>query len=137
MIGRCSPDSQHGRSDRHPANVGCSFFRYLNDDIKNHNHLRSKRKTWTREDNKLARHYYSRSNPSQRRYRIRMIRDLIRMCEFSANKLADQIRTIIKKSWFFDLEILEIHQKRINKIIIQYQTHQVVSNKSNLPKMNC
>ena len=25
--------------------------------------------------------------------------------------LADQVRTIIKKSWFSDLEILEIHQK--------------------------
>ncbi len=25
MIGRCSLDSQHGRYDRHPANVGCSF----------------------------------------------------------------------------------------------------------------
>ena len=38
---------------------------------------------------------------------------LARMCEFSDNKprLADQVRTIIKKSWFSDLEILEIHQK--------------------------
>ena len=26
MIGRYSPDSQHRRPDRHPANIGCSFF---------------------------------------------------------------------------------------------------------------
>ena len=26
-------------------------------------------------------------------------------------RLADQVRTMIKKSWFSDLEILEIHQK--------------------------
>ena len=53
----------------------------------------------------------------------------------TSQRLADQVRTIIKKSWFSDLEILEIHQKinneqdnntvpdtsRINK---QKQTHQ-------------
>ena len=50
MIGRCSPDSQRGRSSRHLANVGCSLFRYLNDDICKHNGQRPKHKTWTRED---------------------------------------------------------------------------------------
>ena len=49
MIARCSPDSQHGRPDRHPANVGCSLFMYMNDDISNDNDLRPERKTWTRE----------------------------------------------------------------------------------------
>ena len=29
----------------------------------------------------------------------------------TSQKLADQVRTIIKKGWFSDLEILEIHQK--------------------------
>ena len=29
--------------------------------------------------------------------------------------LANQVRTIIKKGWFYDLEILEIHQKTINE----------------------
>ena len=29
----------------------------------------------------------------------------------TSQKLADQVRTIIKKDVFFDLEILEIHQK--------------------------
>ena len=36
MIGRCPPDSQHGRPSRHPANVGFSFCRYMNDDLRNH-----------------------------------------------------------------------------------------------------
>ena len=58
MIGRCSLDSQHGRHDRHPANVDCSLFRYMNGDISNHNDQRPKRKTWTREDNQLALHCY-------------------------------------------------------------------------------
>ena len=40
MISRCSPNSQHGRPDHHPANVGGSFFRYTNDDLKNHTNQR-------------------------------------------------------------------------------------------------
>ena len=51
MIGRCSPDSQHGRYDRHPANVGCSFFRYMNNDLRNYTNQRRKDNTWSREDN--------------------------------------------------------------------------------------
>ena len=101
MIGRCSPVRQHGRPDRHPANVGCSLFRYMNDDISNHNDQRPERKTWTREDNHLALHCYFTSNPSQRGYRKKIIEIW----------LADQVRTIIKKGWFSDLEILEMHQK--------------------------
>ena len=51
---------------------------------------------------------------------------------------ADQIRTIIKKVSFYDLEILEIHQKiNKNKIIMQYQTHQEFANKNSLTEMNC
>ena len=48
MISRCSPDSQHGRPSRHPANAGCSLFKCMNDHIINHNDERPKRKTWTR-----------------------------------------------------------------------------------------
>ena len=73
MICRYSPDSQHGRLDGHPANVCYSLFRFLNDDISNHNDQRPKHKTWTREDNQLAPHYYFKSNPSQRGYRKSMI----------------------------------------------------------------
>ena len=72
MIGKCSPNNQHGTSNRHPANVGCSLFRYMNNDISNHNDQRPKRKTWTREDNHIALHCYFRSNPSQRGYKKRM-----------------------------------------------------------------
>ena len=35
IISRGSINSQHWRPDRHPANVGCSFFSYANDDLKN------------------------------------------------------------------------------------------------------
>ena len=66
MIGKCSPDFQHGRPDRHPLNVGCSFFRYMNDDLRNNTDLRRKYKTWTREDNQFALHCYFRSNATQR-----------------------------------------------------------------------
>ena len=73
IIGRCSLDSQLWRPDHHPANVGYSLFRYLNKDISNQNYQRTKRKTWTRENNQLGLDCYFKSNPSQRGYRKRMI----------------------------------------------------------------
>ena len=113
MISRCSPDSQHGRPGSQPVNVGCSLFRCMNDDMSSHNDQRPKRKTWTREDNQLAPHSYFRSNPSQRGYGKRMIEIWQECANFqtTSQRLADQVRTIIKKGWFSDLEILEIHQK--------------------------
>ena len=113
MIGRCSPDSQHGRPSRHPTNVGCSFFRYINDDVRNHNDLRPKRKTWTREDYQLELQYYFRSNHSQRGYGKRMMEiwQEYGIFQTTSRRLADQVRIIIEKGWFSELEILEIHQK--------------------------
>ena len=32
MVGKCSFDSQHGGPDWHPANLGCSKFKYKNKD---------------------------------------------------------------------------------------------------------
>ena len=84
----------------------------MNDDISNHNDQRPKCKTWTREDNQLAL-YYFRSNPSHRGYRKRMI-EICQECgrfQTTCQRRADQVRTIIKKGWFSDLEILEIHKK--------------------------
>ena len=118
MIGMCSTDSQYGRSgrDRHPANVGCSFFRYTNGDVKNHTSQRRKRKTWTREDNQLALHCYFRSNPTKRGYRKRKIEIWQEYSNFqTSQRLADHLRTIIKKGWFSDFEIMEIHQKINNQ----------------------
>ena len=113
MIGRYSPDSQHGRPDRHPRNVGCSFFRYINDDVANHNEQRPKRRTWTKEENQLALECYFRINPSQRGYRKRMIEIWQERSTFqtTSQRLANQVRTITKKGWFSDLELLEIHKK--------------------------
>ena len=105
MISRCSLDSLHGRNDRHLTNVGCSLFRYLNNDISNHNDQRPKRKTWTREDNKLAQHYYFKRNTLQRGYRKRMIKIWQERASFqTSQRLADQVRIIIKKGWFYDLK---------------------------------
>ena len=73
MISRCSPDNQHGSFDGHPVAAGSSFFRYTNDDLRNHTNQRHKHKTWTREDNQLALYCYFRSNPTQRGYRKGMI----------------------------------------------------------------
>ena len=115
MTGRCSPDSQHGRPGRHPTNVGCSFFRYINDDVTNHKDQRPKRRTWTREENKLVLECYFRSNPSQRGYRKRMF-EIWQECstfQTTSQRLADQVRTITKKGWFSDLELLEINQKTL------------------------
>ena len=113
MISRCSRDSQHRRPDRHPTNVGCSFISYINDDVRNHNDQRPKCKTWTREDNQLALQCYFRSNPSQSGYRKRMIEIWQECAKFQATsqRLDNQVRIIIKKGWFSDIEILEIHKK--------------------------
>ena len=117
MIGRCSPDSQHGRPARHPTNVGCSFFRYINDDVTNHNEQTLKRRTWTREENKLVPECYVRNNPSQRSYRKRMF-EVWQECstfQTTSQRLADQVRTITRKGWFSDLELLKIHQKTLKQ----------------------
>ena len=117
MIGRCSPDSQHGRPDRHPTNAGCSFYRYINDDVTIYNEQRPKRRTWTREDNQLAREFYFGINPSQRWYRKRMIEIWKKRSTFQTTnqRLTDQVRTIIMKGWFSDHKLLEIHQKTLKQ----------------------
>ena len=106
MLGRCSANSQHEKPDRHRANVGCSLFRYMNEDISIHNDQKPKRKTWTREDNQLALHWYFRSKPSRRRYRKRMI-EIWQECasfQITSQRLADQVRTIIKRDDFLTLK---------------------------------
>ena len=55
MIGTYSPDSQHGETVYRPANAGCSFFRYTNDDLSNRKNQRRQHQTRSRQDNKLAR----------------------------------------------------------------------------------
>ena len=128
MIGRCSLDSQHGRLDGHPANVGCSLFRYTN--LRNHINQRPKRKAWTWEDNQLVLHCYFRSNPTQRGYRKGMVEIWQELSNFqtTSQRLADQVRTIIKKGWFSDLEIIEIHQK----IKDQQSSNNTLSGTSNI-----
>ena len=104
MISRCSPDSQLGRPGRHPTNVSCSIFISINDDVRNHNDQRSKHKTWTREDNQLALQCYFRSNPSQRGYRQRKIWQECAQFQTTSQRLADQVRTLMKKGWSSDTQ---------------------------------
>ena len=93
------------------------FFRYINDDVTNHNKQRPKRRTWTREENQLALECYFRSDPSQRLYRKRMIEIWQERSTFqtTSQRLADQVRTMMKKGWFSDLEFLEIHKKTLKQ----------------------
>ena len=89
----------------------------MNDDLRNHNNQRRKPKTWTTEDNQHSLRCCFRSNSSQRWYRKRMIEIWQEYASFqtTSQRLADQVRTIIKKDWFSYLEILEIHQKINNE----------------------
>ena len=139
MIGKCSPGSQHGWSSRHPVNVGWFFFGYTNDDLRNHTNQRRKHKIWTREDNQFALHCYFRSNPTQRGYRKRVIEIWQECASFqTSQRLADQVRTIIKKCWFSDLEILEIHQNMNNEQDSNTVPDTSSINKQNsLTQMNC
>ena len=89
------------------------FFRYTNNDLRNNTNQRRKHKTWTREDKQLALHYF-RSNLTQRGYWKRMIDIWQERVSFqtTSQKLVEKARKIIKKSWFSDFEIQEMHQKR-------------------------
>ena len=138
MMGRCSPDSQHGRISCPPANVGCSFFRYMNDNSRKYTNRRRKHKTWTREDNQLALSCYFRSNPTQRGYRKRMI-EIWQECasiQTTSQRLVDHIWTIIKKGWFSDIEILEILMKIYNEQDNNTVPHTSSTNKQKQPNRN-
>ena len=132
MISRCSLDSQHERPDRHPANVCYSLFRYTNSHLRNHTNQRHKRKAWIREDNQLALQCYFRSNPTQRGYRKRMMEIWPEISNFqiTSPRLADQVKTTMKKGWFSELEIIEIHLK-IND---QQRSNNTLPDTSNINK---
>ena len=56
----------------------------------------------------------------------------------TSQRLADKVRTIIKKGWFSDLEILEIHQKtnkQDNNTVPD--TSRIVKKTPNLTEINC
>ena len=113
MIGRCYADSQHEGSNCHSVIVDCSFFEYTNVVLSNHTSQRRRHKTWTRRDNQRELHCYFRCYSTQRRYKKRMIEIWGKCTRFqtTAQSLADQVRTIIKNSWFSDIEIQVIRQK--------------------------
>ena len=51
MSSRCSPDCCDGGSNRHPVNVGCSFFKYTNDGLSHHTNQRHQHRKCVRETN--------------------------------------------------------------------------------------
>ena len=76
-------------------------------------------------------HSYFRSNPPQRKYRKRMI-EIWQECsnfQTTSQRFVDQVKTIIKKGWFSDLEIIEIHQKINNQ-----QGNNTIPDTSNINK---
>ena len=76
------------------------------------------------EDNKIALYGYFKSNSTQRGGRKRMIEIWIEFARFKTTneRLADKIRTIIKKGWFSVVELLELHQQ------IYWETYQQAHN---------
>ena len=87
----------------------------MNDNLNNRTNKNRQRKSWAWEDKQLTLHSYFRSNPTLRGYRKRMI-EIWQECAWfqtASQRLADQVRTIIKKGWFSDLEIQVICQKTI------------------------
>ena len=56
----------------------------------------------------------------------------------TSQRLANQFRTIMKKGWFSELEIIEIQQKYMIKkgVMINYVAHQILTNKNSPSKMN-
>ena len=58
-----------------------------------------------------------KSNPTLRGYRKKMI-EIWQECtsfQTTSQRFTDQVRTMIKKGWFSDFEILEIRQKTNNE----------------------
>ena len=119
MIGRCSLDSQHVGFSQHPANFGCSYFRYTNKEQSNNASEKHQRNKWTREDKKKTKkkktkqkkktHCYFKSNPTQRECRKWMVEIWTESAKYNTSqRLTDQARLILKKSWLSDLDTLEI-----------------------------
>ena len=135
MIGRSSNDSQHQEPVHHLANVFLSFFRYSNDDLRNDTNQRHLNRKWTREDNKHTLHSYFRNNQKQKENRKRMIEVLEEYATFekTRRRLIDQVRTIIKKGCFSDLEILDIKQK-MKKGSSQQGPNAIINTKYQKPK---
>ena len=89
-----------------PSNVGCSNFRCTKNDQRNHSTQRRQRKIRTKEDNKNVLHCYF--NLAQRRYKTIEIWAESARFNTKSQRLADQVRLILMKGWFSELEILKI-----------------------------
>ena len=111
MISRCSPDSQHRKPIHHPANVGSSFFagtpttNQVNIQIRDVNAKYGLGKTTNLHCIAIlgaTLHYED------------IAKGIIEIYQECTSK-THGLRIIIKKGWFSDLEILEIHLKTNNE----------------------
>ena len=110
MIGKCSLDSLHGGSSYITANVGCTNFRYTTNKKATTQRIDSKDKMNRRRQQNSLDCYFKR-NPAQRGYMERIIEISAKFARLDSTSkwLADQARMILKKGWFSDLPIQEIH----------------------------
>ena len=88
IIGRCSLDNQQAGFSQHPVNVGCSNFRYTNNDQGNHS---MDRYQWKNE----PKNCYNQTEIGNRK---RMIEIWTESTGFNTSqRFADQARIILKK----------------------------------------
>ena len=136
MIGRCSSDIHHGGPVGILRMLTVLFFMYTNNEQSNHTNQKHKHSKWTREDNKPALPSSFRTNPIQTGHRKRMVEIWEECARFktTSQRLAGQVRRMIKKGWFFDLEILQIHQ-RVNREWRQH-IHNIIIDTPNTKKQD-
>ena len=85
------------------------FLFHVNKDQNNNASERHQRKRLTRENSKIVIGCYFKSNPTQRRYRERMVEIWRGYAKFNTSqRFVGQARSILKKGWWSDIEILEI-----------------------------
>ena len=116
MIGRCSPDTQHRRPDRHPANIGSSFFQVHEWRVKNYTNQKRKNKFIDEGRQPTCTTLLFYQQPYTKR--IQEKNYIMQECssfKITSQRFADQVKTIIKKGWFSELEIIEIYQKLNNQ----------------------
>ena len=101
MIDSCSFDSQRWRPDSNPANVGCSNFRYANNDRNIYSTETHQQKNWT-------------EKPTEIHFKFILRAILHKYTRFIASqRLADEAEMISNKVCYSDFEILE-KSRRIN-----------------------
>ena len=117
------------RGPRYLVYVGCSNFRYTNNNQNKFLTQRHQQKKWSKEVNKNVLHSYFESNPTQRMYRKRIIEIWANSARFNttSQRPANPARMILKKGCLFDLQMLEI---RVQNNLLRISTRSSDSNQN-------